>query len=123
MGLDIEKTREYYKSIKPEDLCGCAYCKNYRLQIKEAYPLVADYLDALGIDIEKPLETSPLEPDEDGMIEYCVCQYIALGNAADGLVGKVGDVEVGIAASYPATDIQSEHFVIDIYSVRLKWVL
>lgn len=85
--------------------------------------MVADYLDALGIDIEKPLETSPLEPDEDGMIEYCVCQYIALGNAADGLVGKVGDVEVGIAASYPATDIQSEHFVIDIYSVRLKWVL
>ena len=94
MGLDIEKTREYYKSIKPEDLCGCAYCKNYRLQIKEAYPLVADYLDALGIDIEKPHETSPLKPDEDG-----------------------------IAASYPATDIQSEHFVIDIYSVRLKWVL
>lgn len=121
MGIEIEQTRQYYESIKPENLCCCAYCKNYYLQIKESYPLVAGYLDSLGIDIEKPLETSPLEPDENGMIEYCVCQYIALGNATNELVGKIGDVEVGIATSYPATDIQSEHFVIDIYPIKLKW--
>ena len=33
-----------------------------------------------GIDIEKPLETMPLEPFE-GSIEYIAVQYIAMGNA------------------------------------------
>ena len=71
MGIDIEQTRQYYTEIKTEDLCDCDYCKNYYLQVKEAYPLVADYLNELGVDIEKPFEISPLEP-VNGMLEYCV---------------------------------------------------
>ena len=67
-------------SITESSLCDCSYCRNYRLQIKSAVLNVAIYLDSWGIDIEKPLETSPLEPDENGMLEYCCCQYIVLGN-------------------------------------------
>ena len=121
MGIDIEQTRQYYENIKIEDLCSCDYCKNYYLQVKEAYPLVADYLNELGVDIEKPFETSPLEPDVDGMMEYCLCQYIVLGNVSDELVKKIGSVELRIATSYPNTNIQREHFVIDIDPIKLKW--
>lgn len=122
MGIDIEKTRQYYESIKSGDMCDCNYCKNYRMQIKGSYPLVADYLTSFGIDIEKPLETSPLEPDGNGMIEYCVCQYVALGEDDNDLARTIGGVDIGIATSYPATNIPSEHFVLDIYSIKLKWV-
>ena len=47
--IDIEQTRQYYMSIKTEDLCDCDYCKNYCLQVKKEYPLVADYLNTLGV--------------------------------------------------------------------------
>lgn len=122
MGIDIEQTRQYYARIKTEDLCDCNYCKNFYLQVKEAYPLVADYLNGLGVDIEKPFETSPLEP-VNGMLEYCLCQYIVLGKPSDELVKKIGNVELEIATSYPSINIQREHFVIDIYPIKLNWIM
>ena len=77
MQPDIEKTRAYYRDLGPENICSCDYCRNYCARVKAAYPEVARYLDSLGVDIEKPFETSPLEPDENGYLEYCVCQYVA----------------------------------------------
>ena len=63
MAINVEQTKKYYKDIKQEDLCDCNYCKNYYLQVKDAYPKVAEFLDSIGIDIEKPFETSPLAWD------------------------------------------------------------
>ena len=37
--------------------------KNYVREIKEKYPRVSDYLLSLGVDVEKTMETIPLEPD------------------------------------------------------------
>ncbi len=39
-----------------------------------------DCLAGLGVEIEKPLESSPLEPRCDGMMEYRACQYVVLGS-------------------------------------------
>ncbi len=104
-------------------MCNCNYCRNYRLQIKSAYPKVAEYLGVLGIDIEKPLETSPLEPDENGMLEYCCCQYIAFGKCNPKYHDRVGDVEFRIAVSYPSTGIEQEHFVIELFPIKLQYVM
>ena len=38
MAINVEQTKKYYKDIKQEDLCDCNYCKNYYLQVKDAYP-------------------------------------------------------------------------------------
>ena len=38
---DIEKTRAYYRTLGPENICDCAYCQNYCARIKAAYPEVA----------------------------------------------------------------------------------
>ena len=92
MAINVEQTKKYYKDIKQEDLCDCNYCKNYYLQVKDAYPKVAEFLDSIGIDIEKPLETSPLEPDEHGMQEYCICQYIVIGSAPSELSKEIENV-------------------------------
>lgn len=123
MGVDSKKTRQYYDSIGAEDLCSCEYCKNYYLQIRKEYPLVADYLDVLGVDIEKPHEISPLGVDEDGYIEYIICQYVVFGSEIRTFSEKIGDVEFAIAKSYPSTNIQEKHFVLEMDSIRLKWIL
>ena len=122
MNVNVTKTKEYYTTITDSKLCDCGYCRNYRLQIKSVLPGVATYLESLGIDIEKPFETSPLEPDENGMLEYCGCQYIAFGNCEPEYRHRIGDVEFCVATSYPSTCIEQKHFVIEMFPVRLKFV-
>ena len=122
MNVNITKTKEYYATITDSELCNCGYCRNYRLQIKSALPEVTAYLGSLGIDIEKPFETSPLEPEENGMLEYCGCQYIAFVNCDPEYRHRIGDVEIRIATSYPSTGIEQEHFVLELFPVRLKFV-
>lgn len=118
--MSIKETKQYYDSLAAEDLCNCAYCRNYIREIRNAYPKVAEYLLALGVDIEKPFETIPLEPDETGGIEYLSSQYIVIGNT-DGFIKTVIDtVTVDITDSHPLTNIDKPHFVIEIYPVRLK---
>ena len=118
--LSIKETKQYYDSLTAEDLCNCAYCRNYIREIRNAYPKVAEYLLALGVDIEKPFETIPLEPDETGGIEYLSSQYIVIGHT-DGFIKTVIDtVTVDITDSHPLTNIDKPHFVIEIYPVRLK---
>ena len=120
MNVDITKTKEYYAAITDSKLCDCSYCRNYRLQIKSAYREVAEYLTTLGVDIQKPFETSPLESDENGMLEYCCCQYIVFGNCEPEYYHRIGDVEFRVATSYPGTGIEQEHFVIEFFPVRLR---
>lgn len=110
MAINVEQTKKYYKDIKQEDLCDCNYCKNYYLQVKDAYPKVAEFLDSIGIDIEKPFETSPLEPDEHGMLEYCICQYIVIGSAPSELSKEIENVKIDISESHPSTDLIQETF-------------
>ena len=62
--MDVIKTRNYYKTINNDSLCSCDYCKNYRKEIQKTYPALSDFLSDIGIDIEKPFETMPLEPDK-----------------------------------------------------------
>lgn len=68
MNVQATETFSYYQSLNSDQLCSCVYCRNYRRNIRTVYPAVAAWLDTLGVDIEKPLETSPLEPDD------CICQ-------------------------------------------------
>ncbi len=121
--MDIEKTKEFYNQIKAEDLCSCDYCQNYIREIKSSYPILAEYLNHLGIDIEKPFETMPLEPDKSGYIEYICSQYIVCGTPDDFMKVTVNSVIVDIAESHPSTTIEEIHFVIEVYPISLKWVM
>lgn len=76
------KTENYYRELNKDSLCSCDYCRNYYKEVKAAYPELSDHLAGMGVDIEKPFETMPLEPYE-GNIEYIAVQYIVIGNAAD----------------------------------------
>ena len=120
--MDIKKTELYYRTQAEEDLCACDYCRNYYREIKGAYPVLSDYLKAMGIDIEKPFEAMPLEPFK-GTIEYIAVQYIVMGNSSDFMETNILGVHIGIADSHPMTDIEEEHFVIELSPITLKWTI
>lgn len=121
--MDIEATKLYYKQIAATDLCDCDYCKNYISEIKIAYPKLENYLTSLGVDIEKPFETMPLEPDEAGYIEYIGAQYIVLGSMGDFTDQAINGVKIYLTESHPSTGIFEEHFVVEIGPINLKWVM
>ena len=120
--MDIIKTENYYRSLNNDSLCSCDYCRNYYKKVKAAYPKLADHLAGMGVDIEKPFETMPLEPSE-GTIEYIAVQYIVIGNAAVFKSENVYGVHIGIADSHPMTGIDEEHYVIEISPIRLTWAV
>lgn len=118
--MDIEKTRQYYNQLTEEDICDCAYCRNYVKEIRAAYTDLSGYLDELGADIEKPFEVIPVGP-ANGMMFYSGVQYVILGLADDFRETAIGDVRVVITNSHPMTGIKENHFVIEISPVYLKW--
>ena len=120
--MDIEKTKDYYRTLSESELCSCDYCKNYYKEIRKSYPLLSDYLMKMGIDIEKPFETMPIEPYE-GMIEYFDVQYIVMGSRLDFKDTTISGVHIGIADSHPMSEIKEEHFVIEISPILLKWTM
>ncbi len=119
MDANIERNRAYYSQLSSNVLCDCAYCQNYYSQVKAAYPDASAYLQSLGIDMEKPFETSPLEP-ENGNLTYCACQYIVFGSCEDEYHDKIGNVEFRKVASYPSTGISEPHFVLELAPITLK---
>lgn len=120
--IDNQKTREYYSKVLNSDLCHCAYCQNYIQEIKLAYPDVDRYLESIGVDIEKPFETMPLDPDENGHIVYIAALYIVMGSPDGFETLSIKEVEVRIAQSYPSTNsIGEEHFVIELSPITLNW--
>lgn len=122
MDINIAKTKEYYASIGKSLLCDCSYCQCYRKQIRSVYPKVAEYLDSLGVDIEKPFETSPLESDEKNMLEYCCCQYIVFGKCDSKYSYQIDNVEFRLSTSYPNTGVAEEHFVIELFPIWLEFI-
>ena len=121
--INIEKAREYYSHLTNDDLCQCDYCKNYSKEIRAAYPAVAEYLEKFGVEIEKPFETMPLDPDDEGIIEYIGAQYIVKGSSEGFQPHRVGNVGIDIALNYPSPNISDDYFIIEIFPVFLKYTI
>ena len=81
------KTENYYRELNKDSLCSCDYCRNYYKEVKAAYSELSDHLAGMGVDIEKPFETIPLEPYE-GNIEYIAVQYIVIGNGMNNYISE-----------------------------------
>jgi ribosomal protein L30E len=117
--MDINKNKEYYKTLKKEDICNCDYCKNYISQVKKQYPITSDFLKELGVDIEKPFEVIPLEAKDD-IIYYSEILYVVLGDKSEFKKAKIGKVKVELADSYPDTNIKENHYVIKLSPIAIQ---
>ncbi len=120
--MNVEKTREYYRNLTADDICDCAYCRNYVSEIRKQYPKLADYLDSIGVNIEQPFEAIPLVP-MDGQMIYMGVMYIVMGSSDDFTPVTVEGVSIDITDSHPWDDIEDEFFVIETDEIRLRWLL
>lgn len=121
MKADREKTRRYYAALDREFLCSCDYCRLYAEKIRSSYPEVCRYLDLLGVDPEKPYETSPLEPDQHGILTYCACQYVVFGTCQEDFSHRIGEVQFQLAQSYPGTGLLDPHFILEFFPISLSF--
>ena len=74
--VDIEKTREYYRT---QTLCTCLYCQHLHSRIRGMFPELEAFLASFGIDIAKPDETAPFDSGESFLYSfagYTVCGKI-----------------------------------------------
>ena len=39
--MNIDKTKEYYSTLKRDNICSCVYCQNLIDEIKQTYPRLA----------------------------------------------------------------------------------
>lgn len=119
-GTDREKTKEYYDKFSPDNLCGCADCRNFYANIKAAYPAFSDYLSGLGADIEKPHECWTAGDLEDGTVIYPEAQYVIIGDGRDFKETETEGIEIKPAVSYPQADTEMPYFVIEAGPFYLK---
>ena len=120
--MNKEKTKQYYDHITAADICDCEYCQNYVREVKAAYPELVEFLNSIGVDIEKPFEAIPVGP-VNGKMLYSGAQYVIMGTADVFKETSVGDVRIFITDSHPMTEIEEDHFVIEISPIYLnRWI-
>lgn len=122
--VDIEKTKEYYKT---HSICDCACCRNYYTQIKNKFPKLNVFLSEFGIDISKPDEIASIEMDD--YIDYLNVDYTVCGT-----IESMGKYEIDIyddlflsiviTNGFASPNEQTgEYFTISVMQICLPWVL
>lgn len=118
--MTIGKTRDFYRNFN--NICDCSYCRNYIKEVRKTYPDLAEYLNKIGVDIEKPFETMPGEP-ESGFIEYFGVEYLVIGDKKDFSKTKLGGVSIDLAKSFPDPGLDCKYYVIEVGPIKLKWTI
>jgi len=119
--VDAEKTRAYYAAVRPEELCACPGCQNYRSRVKRAYPRMAGYLKGLGIDIEKPFHVSYIEMDDPSRMLYLNCCYVAFGACSPDFRQQIGQMLFAKAGACPSSGVDEPHMALEIPQLELPW--
>lgn len=123
--LDIEKTKEYYKT---HSLCDCVGCRNFYIQAKKKYPLLNNLLEKFGVDISKPDEIAWGDVN-DGELDYMVVHY-----TVNGKILETDEYEIDISDStflsivvengyVPNNQETEDYFVISVYGIFLPYIL
>ena len=118
--MNIDKTKEYYSTLKRDNICSCVYCQNLVDEIKQSYPDVAEYLLTLGINIECPFEVLlPIETD-DGYMDYYGVQYLIPGDSSGFEETKIGCISIFITDCHPDANYDGTYFVIEAGTFHIK---
>ena len=124
MDIDLEPTKEYYKS---HSLCDCQCCRNYYAQAKEKLPLLGAFLSDLGVSIDRPDEMGCVEMDNE--IQYIFASYTVCGKILEYDEYEIdlndGDMFLNIVIDdyYVPNEQKADYFVVTVYNIVLPWVL
>ena len=122
--VDVEKTREYYKT---HCLCDCASCRNFYAQARGKLPKLDAFLEQFGADISRPDE--PWGVEADNGVNYITTDYTVCGR-----VEKMGKYEIDlhdeqflsvvVTDGFTSPNEQTgEYFTLSVDNISLPWVL
>jgi len=89
--VDPERTKEFYKNSKAEEVCDCLYCLNFVEASKSLDPAVLQLFQQLGLEPEMPAHLADIPISEDKMIRYYTGNYHFVGRVLEGEVSKLSD--------------------------------
>ena len=124
MDIDIEQTKEYYKS---HSLCDCPCCRNYYAQAKDRFHLLDEFLLELGVSIDRPDEMGCVEMDNE--IQYIFASYTVCGKVLehDGYEIDLQDgglfLSIVVGDGFVPNEQKADYFVVTVYNIVLPWVL
>lgn len=125
--VDIEKTREYYQK---QEFCECPNCRNCYAQIKDAFPLLGEFLKKFGADIGKPDNIESYDDDDGKTINYLSTDYTVCGK-----IVTMGEYEIDIKDSQflsitvindfasPNRQGDNDYFTLCVNFFEFPWVL
>ncbi len=125
MDIDIEQTKEYYKS---HSLCDCSPCRNYYAQVKDRFHLLAEFLLELGVCIDRPDEIGWVQWNNDE-IQYIFASYTVCGKILELDKYEIDLNEGGLFLNividdhFVPNEQKSDYFVVTVYNIILPWVL
>ena len=124
MDIDVEKTKEYYKT---HSLCDCPSCRNYYAQVKDRFPLLDKFLLELGVSIDRPDEMGCVELQNE--IQYLFASYTVCGKILELDKYKIDLNDGGLFLNIVIGDYfvpneqKTDYFVVAVYNIVLPWVL
>lgn len=122
--VNVAGTEEYYRT---HTLCSCAMCRNFYAQVREAFPLLDEFLSEFGADIERPDELGWTESGDE--INYLFAAYTVSGEILEygkyeiDLHDRGGFVSITIDSGYVPNEQADKYFTVTVYGIRLLWVL
>lgn len=132
--VDVESTAQYYKDYN--DLCDCAMCRNFYLNVPKIPTDIKAFLEQFGIDVGKPIEQWSVTADKQEKIVDNVLYY-AVNGTAESLEGyeiDFGPINIVVQAPKPDdvvkcpehspnTEIAEPYFVFELFNVWTPWLV
>lgn len=118
--VDIDKTKDYYKTKADMDLCQCETCKIYYKEVKERMPDLDIYLCEMGVDITKPFEAPAYGLKVDHDYEEYFAWYIVFGKCDADYARKIGEHTIFATGGHPKTGVEEDHFVLQVDDIIFK---
>ncbi len=124
MDIDIEQTKEYYKS---HSRCNCSSCRNFYAQAKDRFHLLDEFLFALGVSIDRPDEMGCVESNNE--IQYIFASYTVCGKILELDKYEIDLNDGGLCLNIVIGDVsipneqKTDYFVVTVYNIVLPWVL
>ena len=119
--VDIEKTKAYYSALREEELCDCEGCQYYRAHIRQAFPIIADYFDSLGMDIAKPFHVSYVELKKENKMLYIACCYVAFGDCGLDFRQMIDGAVLTCAGACPDSGVEDAHIELAIETLTMPY--
>lgn len=127
MQVDAERTRDWYSAHEDlEGRCTCAYCRNFHAALPLLPREVRQFLEPLGLTLERPAEIMEWCKEADGRHWYTALYHLVGELAEEGAepVEIAPEVTVGFAVdSGPFLKDFPKPFFQLFLDVYLPWVL